>query len=318
MLISIIIPIYNSEKYLKNCLDSLLQQSFENFEALLINDGSTDRSDEICDEYAEKDSRFKVYHKGNSGVSAARNFGLEKAQGEWIWFVDSDDYIRNDALDVLQSAIEKNDTDSMMFGYQKINLIGKSIYQFPEKGNTILLNQSDALKNLYKSSFYPYQGYVWSKVFKKSVINDFGIRFDENIYFNEDRLFCFEYFSKTKKNITYILEDLYFYLEAPDSAMNLLTKAYNPKFETDIQAYLLMQEIVKKGNFKKMEKYARLGNIFSAKRLLEMRKGFQIPANDFDQYLCSILVENFKIRDYLGRNVRLGYFNWRFIKSIKN
>ena len=88
MLISIIIPIYNSEKYLKNCLDSLLQQSFENFEALLINDGSTDRSDEICDEYAEKDSRFKVYHKGNSGVSAARNFGLEKAQGEWIWFVD--------------------------------------------------------------------------------------------------------------------------------------------------------------------------------------------------------------------------------------
>ena len=100
--------------------------------------------------------------------------------------------------------------------------------------------------------------------------------------------------------------------------MNLITKGYNPKFETDIQAYLFMQKIVKKGNFKKMEKYARLGNIFSAKRLLEMRKGFQIPANDFDQYLCSILVENFKIRDYLGRNVRLGYFNWRFIKSIKN
>lgn len=318
MKITIIIPIYNAEKYLKQCLFSILTQTFSDFELLLINDGSIDESRKICDSYAAKDSRIKVFHKENGGVSSARNLGLEKANGEWIWFVDSDDYIRNDALDNLQSATEKIDTDSIMFGYQKINSTGKSIYQFIEKGNTISLNQTQGLKALYKSSFYPYQGYVWSKVFKKSIIDDFHIRFDENIYFNEDRLFCFEYFSKIEKQITYILDDLYFYLDVPDSAMNDISKGYNSKFETDIRAYIKMQEIIKKENFHKVEKLARLGNIFASKRLFEMRRKFKIPFSDIDIYLQSILIENFKWSDYIGRNFRLGYFNWRFIKSIKN
>src|SRR5690606_22590995 len=96
--VSVIIPVYNTENYLRECLDSILAQTFTDFEVLLINDGSTDSSGKICDEYAEKDSRIKVFHKENGGVSSARNLGLDNAKGEWICFVDSDDEILQDAL----------------------------------------------------------------------------------------------------------------------------------------------------------------------------------------------------------------------------
>ena len=92
-LISVIVPVYNTEKYLHRCIDSILNQTFTDFELLLINDGSTDSSSAICDEYAEKDCRVRVFHKPNGGVSSARNLGLEKAQGEWITFCDSDDRV---------------------------------------------------------------------------------------------------------------------------------------------------------------------------------------------------------------------------------
>lgn len=89
--VSVIVPVYNVEKLLQRCIDSILAQTFTDFELLLIDDGSKDKSGEICDEYAAKDSRIRVFHKQNGGVSTARNLGIDKAQGEWIYFVDSDD-----------------------------------------------------------------------------------------------------------------------------------------------------------------------------------------------------------------------------------
>ncbi len=94
-LVSVIIPVYNAEKYLRECLDSVLTQTFEGFELLLINDGSTDNSGSICEEYAKSDSRVVVFHKKNNGVSAARNTGIDKSNGKFIVFVDSDDYVEN-------------------------------------------------------------------------------------------------------------------------------------------------------------------------------------------------------------------------------
>ena len=96
--ISIIIPIYKVEKYIRECLDSILNQTFTDWEALLIDDGSPDNSGVICDEYAAKDNRFKVFHKENGGVSSARNLGLEKATGEWVTFIDADDWIEKEAV----------------------------------------------------------------------------------------------------------------------------------------------------------------------------------------------------------------------------
>ena len=100
-LITIIVPVYNSEKTLHRCVDSILDQTYQNFEILLINDGSKDHSGDICDEYAKSDTRVRVFHKENKGVSAARNTGLDNAKGAWVSFVDSDDWISSEYLNVL-------------------------------------------------------------------------------------------------------------------------------------------------------------------------------------------------------------------------
>ena len=105
--ISVIVPVYNTELYLHRCIDSILSQTFTDFELLLINDGSTDRSGEICDEYAGKDKRVRVFHKENGGVSSARNIGLDEARGEWIAFVDSDDWVSPKLLEILHGEAEK-------------------------------------------------------------------------------------------------------------------------------------------------------------------------------------------------------------------
>ena len=101
IMISVIVPVYNTEKYLHRCVDSILAQTFTDFELLLIDDGSTDKSGAICDEYAQKDSRVRVFHKENGGVSSARNVGLKNGRGEWISFVDSDDWVKKNFLDKL-------------------------------------------------------------------------------------------------------------------------------------------------------------------------------------------------------------------------
>lgn len=110
-LISIVVPIYNVEKYLRQCLDSILNQTYQNFECLLINDGSPDNSADICREYVEKDSRFKYFEKENGGLSDARNYGIRQSKGSYITFVDSDDWLENDALQLLYDALKKENAD---------------------------------------------------------------------------------------------------------------------------------------------------------------------------------------------------------------
>ena len=116
-LISIVVPIYNVEKYLRQCLDSILNQTYQNFECLLINDGSPDNSADICREYVEKDSRFKYFEKENGGLSDARNYGIRQSKGSYITFVDSDDWLENDALQLLYDALKKENADISIGSY---------------------------------------------------------------------------------------------------------------------------------------------------------------------------------------------------------
>lgn len=118
--ISCIVPVYNVEKYLRRCVDSILNQTFTDFELILVDDGSLDNSPAICDEYAVKDSRIKVIHKVNGGVSSARNVGLDVAKGEWICFVDSDDLIEADYMQKMYEAAINNNSDFIMCGIQQI------------------------------------------------------------------------------------------------------------------------------------------------------------------------------------------------------
>lgn len=122
-LISVIIPVYNTEQYLSSCLKSILSQTFNNFEVILINDGSTDQSGILCDEFVKQDSRIKVFHQENAGVSAARNVGLKYAQGKWITFVDSDDELMPDGLEVMINMVQggSENVDLVLAGYDTIN-----------------------------------------------------------------------------------------------------------------------------------------------------------------------------------------------------
>jgi len=126
-LVSIIVPVYNTEKYIRQCLDSILNQTYQNFECLLINDGSSDNSADICREYVAKDARFRYFEKENGGVSSARNLGMERSGGAYITFIDSDDWLENDALQLLHGALKKENADISIGRY---NCYDESRYQY--------------------------------------------------------------------------------------------------------------------------------------------------------------------------------------------
>lgn len=187
-LFSIVIPVYNSEKYLKDCLGSILSQSLTNFEVILINDGSTDNSGAICDSFALQDSRITAYHQKNLGVSAARNLGLKHATGQWIIFVDSDDLIGNNYFQPLKSST----SDFIMLNVDIIER-GKIINftNYPPRSMDL-----ETFMQTY--TLYPNFAGPWSKFFKSSIIKDNCLRFDTKLSFGEDALFNLEYLKKCK------------------------------------------------------------------------------------------------------------------------
>lgn len=216
VMISVIIPVYNSEKYLHKCIDSVLAQTYENFELLLINDGSKDSSGTICDEYAEKDKRVRVFHQDNAGVSAARNKGLDNARGKWVAFVDSDDWVEDEYFEVLSNAVKSHpNADIHFFGYFKSNdnervqalCFENKIYD-RIKINVLLENTSSHM-NLF---WFPF-----TKLFSAEKIKK--VRFDENISIGEDTIFALEAIG-CSNNIHFINRCLYNYYSNPHSVTN--------------------------------------------------------------------------------------------------
>lgn len=184
--ISIIVPVYKVEKYLHCCVDSILAQTFTDWELLLIDDGSPDRSGEICDEYASKDARIKVFHKENGGVSSARNLGIDKAEGEWLCFIDSDDTIQPTYLDDFE--LDKEKSDIYMQGYVKIKK-GKVI----DKHSFLNCNETDFFAILAYSEENCIINSPCFKLYKRSIILDNGIKFDTKTSYGEDHLFSLSY-----------------------------------------------------------------------------------------------------------------------------
>lgn len=188
---SIIVPVYNAEQYLDKCIESILTQTYKNFELLLIDDGSTDSSGDICDKYSNTDVRVKVIHKNNAGVSVARNDGMEKAKGTYICFIDSDDWIESNYLERIQAEMET--CDILFFG---------CVWHY-EDGLTLSLcpPSSPCRKNIYRAIYrllqnksdLSYFGYTWNKVFRKDIIDMFAIRFVENLSIMEDEVFSLTY-----------------------------------------------------------------------------------------------------------------------------
>ncbi len=238
-LISIIIPVYNAEKYLRQCLDSVVAQTYTNWECLLIDDGSKDSSGAICDEYAEKDSRFRVFHKENGGVSSARNLGIEKAKGEFIAFYDSDDTIPFDSLKVLYLSLSNSKRDSVVGNYKKVYSEEKKLCS-----NTFEENSERLVEDVLKLFFvYPrdmFQGYLWNRLFYKKVIADNDIRFNESIKYKEDGLFLVSYILKSGKPVVCVPDIVYNYYVRENSAMGILNKSFSKDYFTNLDARLLI------------------------------------------------------------------------------
>ena len=194
-LISIIVPVYKAEKYLRRCVNSILAQTYQNIEVLLIDDGSPDNSGSICDEYAEKDSRVRVFHKSNSGVSSARNLGLKEAKGQYIGFVDSDDYVLPKMYETLTDLIQSQGADIAICGYQK-ELENGTFEPYWKEKISCAFNKEQMIPNLLTNKYYTCS--VWSMLFSKSVIR--SVSFDESRKHNEDLLFIYEAMKRADKS----------------------------------------------------------------------------------------------------------------------
>ena len=210
-LISVIVPVYNVEQYLKECIHSILKQTYQNFEMILVDDGSTDRSGEICDEYSLKDERIKVIQKVNGGLSSARNTGIEEAKGSFFAFIDSDDYIDKVFLEALYHQLMEKDADiceCSFFRLKHNKLIPERLF------HSETLDNETAVRRLFAS---PYESFVvtWNKLYKKSLFEK--IRFPEG-KLQEDEFTTYKLLYQSRK-IAYVNQNLYIYRIRENSIM---------------------------------------------------------------------------------------------------
>lgn len=211
--ISIILPVYNSEKTIKRTIDSLLQQDYENYEIIIINDGSSDNSDTICNKYKEKYKNIKYYYINNHGVSHARNYGINKAEGDYIMFIDSDDEYMSDTLKSINEVLYKKDYDWVVFGYERIHVDNNNKMKLMQT-KQIELNEDIDKKNFVEKLQQNFLfNQIWNKVYKKSVIKKINNIFDEGISSGEDYRFNLKYIEHIQKAI-YIEKILYKYYSA--------------------------------------------------------------------------------------------------------
>lgn len=210
--ISVIVPIYNTEKYLARCIESILCQTYTNLEIILVDDGSTDKSGDICDFYARKDNRVKVVHKENGGAAAARNFALNMVTGQYIGFVDSDDTVEKDFFELLYELICQYDADISMVAYSEIEM-GEKIAK-PKDKSLIVMNQKQAVKELLFDR--KIQNYVWNKLYKRKLFQ--GVYFPIGVIY-EDISVMYDLIRKIEK-LVYLPESKYNYYIRKDSIVN--------------------------------------------------------------------------------------------------
>ena len=278
-LISIVIPVYNAEKYLEQCLNSIKNQTYKNFEVILVNDGSIDNSESICKEFVESDTRFRYYLKANGGASSARNLGLDNAQGKYITFIDADDWVDENHLEVLINNIKENNSDMAVSSIKKFDNVSRfkfRVYSNQEKYllNYNKLNREEFLvilpKLIHASNSYKI---AVSKLFKKELVTD--VRFDESIVYGEDLEFFFKIYNNIS-SISYVDEVTYIY--------RLHNESTSSKFN---QQYAEQVLLIYKKIYEKIEELGlpTIHYYNTIRDLLEFRKDFLENRVLFNEYL---------------------------------
>ena len=251
---SIVVPINNCERYIKRCLDSIKMQTYTNIEVILIDDGSNDNSGKICDEYMKNDSRFIVHHQTNGGVSTARNKGIDFASGDYLMFVDSDDWISKETIELLNKKIEENNSDVLIFQRSSCK---------QENQKAVINDRKNISKKLKQLIITEKINPPFCKLYRTDIIKGNNIRFKKDIPIAEDLLFNVTYFSKI--NSMEITDERYYFYNTDNQSS--LSRRYNPqKYEQLMQIDDKLQEIIKSvGELKlyNVIKYIRIKNIFS-------------------------------------------------------
>ena len=301
--ISIIVPIYNSERYLDKCINSILNQTYKNLEIILIDDGSTDKSKMICEKYKKKDSRIIFISKKNTGVSDTRNIGLNIASGKYIGFVDSDDFIKLDMFEILIYNINKYRADLSI-----CNIVEKNNRKYRVKE----LSSRDGLKIILENSGP--KGYIYNKLYKKNIIDRYNIKFNVNIYMCEDLLFNCLYLQNIGK-VIYTTQELYYYIKRRGSVTN---SQYNFRFATILDAYNEMFKIYikeERGMYDYFKAIYVLTNInLKIKMFLSNAKDTRVEIKcnkNIDKYIRQVLKSN-----YITLNIRLKVFCYYYFYDV--
>lgn len=213
-MVSIIVPVHNAEKYLNRCIDSILEQEWKDFELILADDGSTDRSGEICDEYAARDSRVHVIHKVNSGVSDTRNLAILRAGGTFLQFVDSDDWITPDATRRMVEAAEGSRADMVIANFYRVS--GNRVAEKGAIEEEGVLSREAFAENMMENPADFYYGVLWNKLYRRSIVAEHGLCMNGDINWCEDFLFNLEYWCYVKN--CYVLQiPVYYYVKRKGS-----------------------------------------------------------------------------------------------------
>lgn len=245
-MLSVIIPVYNAKKSLRKTVNSVLNQDFKHFEIILIDDGSTDGSEAICDELAQEYAQVNVAHKPNGGVSSARNLGLKIATGEFITFVDADDEIAQNMLSDIAREFKEKHVDMVLCGFKEIQENGHSTIKIADLPPRKILGRDFVLDTLLfvGCSSNSYMNSVWGRGYKKRIIKDYGLRFEDRPM-GEDWLFNMKY-CDVIDSFVYIDNPYYIYVRNRESA----TSRYEPKqFELWLENRLFRKELIRKYKF---------------------------------------------------------------------
>lgn len=301
-LISIIVPIYNVEKYLVKCIDSLVNQTYKNIEIILVDDGATDNSGKMADEISKKDKRIIVYHKKNGGLSDARNYGIEKAKGKYICFVDSDDFVNKDYIYTLYDLIIKSKCQISVIGYEKIYNY-EDIADDECEGIIKKYTTEEAIDELFKEDSYG--NYAWNKMYNINLFNDIRYPFGKKM---EDLGTTYKLFLKCDR-IIYNNKKLYYYYQRDGSIIN----THDSKLYLD----LLTQAIERYKTLKIKYSNSELNKIYIVEAILNF-----IPLIDYNKEIikeCENIIRtevNNKLRKKLSYKKVIKAFIFKLNKDL--
>ena len=215
--VSIIVPVYNAEQTLRRCIDSILAQAFTDFELLLVDDGSRDSSGAICDEYAARDSRIQVIHKENSGVSSSRNLAIDRAQGTYLQFLDSDDWITPDATSSLVRAAQEHQCDLVISDFYRV--VGERVSRKGDIDEDTVLSREDYAAHMMENPADFYYGVLWNKLYRREIVERYHLRMNPDISWCEDFMFNLEYIRHGER--FYALQvPIYYYVKTKGSLVS--------------------------------------------------------------------------------------------------